>query len=579
MDETPAQVIPNPFDFLPQAGQEATNANGEVTGNAAGNMEASKEDSVPETAIRLDSDDPAPNAEAAKAAESDLNLEADRRQGGVGEIDGEIDGESQIIADPGIELATDEVLETQYERCLVVELDGEIAAPFYYYLNNRLDMAKSIGADLIVLKLTSPGGELEKSLELARRIRDIDWATVAVLIPREAISGGAILSLGADRIYMIRGSLIGDAGPIKLGIRGFELADQKIVSYLTAAINELATSTGRPAAIAEAMADKSQIVLEVIDRQSNSKAYLRKEEVEQEPARYEVIGPIPEAGQDRFLTLGAEKAFEYGLVEGIFASEKELMQQLLVNEFQYTQMNWVDRTVVTLNRPWLTGLLLIIGLIGLYMELVAPGLSVAGLTSVVCFGVFFWSHALGGTSGWLEVMLFGLAVFCLVCELFVVPGFGVFGVVGILLLVFSLVMASQDFVVPETAADWRALQTNVLIVLGSVLGVMLLFFGQILLLDRIPGFSKFQLVAPGDTDSGNASIEITSLTATASTQVESLEIGKRGVADSDLRPSGKVYVDNRLLDVVTEGDYVEAGSAIEVIKIEGNSIIVRRVIS
>lgn len=584
-DSAPAN-IPNPFEYLPQDDKSQDDKPSEGSEPVDSTSVANSPDSSGVSVQEKPAASSTLEGEASTNDESEFGTDA-QTQAEIAVNDPDLPDDVELIDDAPdeAELAiaevpdqeVDQVLEKEFKRCLVVDLEGEISAPFYYYLNNRLDMAKSIGADLIVLKLTSPGGELEMSLELARRLRDINWATVVVLIPREAISGGAIISLGADRIYMVRGSLIGDAGPIKLGIRGFELADQKIVSYLTAALNELASSSGRPTAIAEAMADKSQVVVEVVDKQTKAKAYLRQEEIDQNPARYEIIGPIPEAGQDRFLTLGAEKALAYGLVEGVFASEDDLMKQLLVDEFQFTRMNWVDRTVTTLNNPWVSGLLLIVGLVGLYMELVAPGLSVAGLTAVVCFSVFFWSHALGGTSGWLEIMLFALAVFCLICELFVIPGFGVFGIVGLLLLVVSLVMASQDFVVPETAADWRSLQTNVLIVLGSVLGVMLLFFGQILLLDKIPGFSKFQLVTPADAADSEEGKAITSLTAGTGAQSAKLEIGMQGVADSDLRPSGKVYIEHRLVDVVTEGDYVEAGVNVEVIKVEGNNIVVRKV--
>ena len=551
IEEASSTSIPNPFDFLPPDEPAQQQEQAEV-----------------DNATDLDDDLlPANDAQAPDA----IQIEKER----LGEAILQQDTE-QALASKEPQPAVDTVLEARYKRCLVIDIEGDIFRQFYYYLNNRLNMAESIGADLIVLRLTSPGGDMEMSLELAKRLREITWAKVVVAIPREAISGGAIISLGADRIYMVKGALIGDAGAIKLGVRGFELAEPKIVSYLTAELSELAKSSGRPPAIAQAMADKDQIVLEVIDKQTGEKAYLREEEVEKAPQNYDIQGPIPEAGQNRFLTLGADKAFEYGLAEGVFASEDEIMQQLLVDEFQYTRINWVDRTVVILNTPWLTGLLLIVGLIGLYMELIAPGLSVAGLTSVLCFGIFFWSHALGGTSGWLEVLLFGLAVFCLICELFIVPGFGVFGITGLVLLVVSLVMASQDFVVPQTESDWRSLQTNVTMVLGAILGVLVLFFVQILLLDRIPGFSKFQLVAPEDSVDQPAENKITSLTA-ASGNSPLPSLGAQGIADSDLRPSGKVFVEHQLLDVVTEGDYVEAGSSIEIIKIEGNTIIVRKV--
>ena len=186
----------------------------------------------------------------------------------------------------------------------------------------------------------------------------------------------------------------------------------------------------------------------------------------------------------------------------MFTSQDDLLRQMSIETLTTTRMQWVDKLVFTLNRPWVTGLLLILGLVGLYLELAAPGISVAGLGAMFCFGIFFWSHALGGTSGWLEVLLFLLGIVSLACELFVLPGFGVFGISGLVLVVLSLVMASQDFLVPQNPADWNELRSNLLMVLGAVLGVMALLVGQILLLDSIPGLNRFRLHAP--TESGGA---------------------------------------------------------------------------
>jgi membrane-bound serine protease (ClpP class) len=159
-------------------------------------------------------------------------------------------------------------------------------------------------------------------------------------------------------------------------------------------------------------------------------------------------------------------------------------------------------------------------------------------------------------------------------ELFVLPGFGVFGISGIVFVVLSLVMASQDFIIPDNASEWSQLRGNLLIVLGSVLGVMVLFFGQILLLDSIPGLNRFRLEAP--VEGAESGEPLTALTRSAASQLMQAAVGDEGRAESDLRPSGKIKIGDRLFDVITEGDYVEAGSQVEVLRIEGNRMIVRK---
>lgn len=475
-------------------------------------------------------------------------------------------------------------LDRAFSKAVLIDASGPIMGRFHWYLNQRLDTAKSNGADLVIIRLTSPGGDLEHSLQLSRRLRDIDWATTIVFVPSEAISGGAIISFGADYIVMQPGALIGDAGPVKLGMQGFEHAEEKVVSYLAGAIRELAEAKGRPGAIAEAMVDRSLKVVQTVELNTGRRVFLTEQEFSAAEAEglYGPAEPVAETGQDRFLTVGAQRAEELLLCERLVDSEDALLASLQIETLERTELNWLDGTIYLLNRPWLTAILLIAGLIGLYIEFAAPGISVAGLFAVLCFGIFFWSHALGGTSGWLEILLFTLGIGCLLCELFVLPGFGVFGLTGLGLVVVSLVMASQDFVIPDTATQWTELRTNLLIVLGAVLGVMLLLVAQVLLLDSIPGLNRFRLAAPESEISGDVGHAVASVSTdyapsllAGSQDKAMVSVGARGTADSDLRPSGKIRIDDRLVDVVTEGDYVEAGRAVEVIKTEGNLIIVR----
>lgn len=503
---------------------------------------------------------------------------------GVAEPDGpQLDqpADRPIAADIGADQPdSDSVLQKKFAKALLIDVEGPIFSRFHWYLNQRLDRAQQQNVDLVILRLTSPGGDLEQSLQLARRLSAIDWATTVVYIPEEAISGGAIISLGCDRIYMQSGALFGDAGPIRLNLGGaFEHAEEKIVSYLVGALREIAASKGRPSALAEAMADRTAVVYQATELATGKQVYLSEKEFnEGDLAGKFKLGPrVPEAGQNRFLTVGADRALQLGLCEGVFASQDDLLQQMSIETLSTTHMQWVDKLVFTLNRPWVTGLLLILGFIGLYLELAAPGISFAGLSALFCFGIFFWSHALGGTAGWLEVLLFLLGVVSLACELFVLPGFGVFGISGLVLVVLSLVMASQDFLVPQNTADWGELRGNLLMVLGAVLGVMALFVGQILLLDSIPGLNRFRLHAPTDSLPIGSDAPIGKLLTSSISGAPLPPLGARAVAESDLRPSGKVKHGEQLLDVITEGDYIEAGHTVEILRIEGNRIVVRKV--
>ncbi|MGN6544213.1 MAG: NfeD family protein [Aureliella sp.] len=475
-------------------------------------------------------------------------------------------------------VAADPLLARPYRKAMVIELNGAIFDGMKAYVLNRLKAAERGKCDLIVLRITSPGGELEASEELAEALSEIDWATTIAYVPEEAYSGAAIVALGCDRILMNPRALIGDAGPIQFLDGLFEHADQKIVSALAAWIHQMAVSKKRPGAVAEAMVDRKLVVYEARNKKTGARTYLTASDIELPEIKQEyTIGPaIPESGQDRFLTVSGTRAVELMIAEGTFESQSNLLTAMKIDQIVSTQRTWVDQAVYILNRPFVSGLLLLVGLIGLYVEFSVPGISVAGLISLLCFGLFFWSHALGGTSGWLEVMMFALGLSCLCVELFVLPGFGAFGVTGLILIVLSLVMASQDFILPQSTVQWNTLRNNLLIVLGAVFCLVIALIAQVAFLDSLPGLGRFRLEAP-DVEPAPIGDSVGSLVAGSSANWYVPAVGDLGVADSVLRPAGKVRFADHLVDVVTEGDFLDPGTRVEVIKREGNHVIVRRI--
>lgn len=504
-----------------------------------------------------------PAAEERDAAERDA-AERDAQDGEQAEGNGE--------GDP--------LLARTYRKAMLIDVNGPIFGGMRTYVLGRLEAAERGRFDLIVLRITSPGGELDASLELARRLSEIDWATTIAYVPEEAYSGAAIVALGCDRIFMRPRALIGDAGPIQFHGGLFEHADEKVVSALAAAIHQLAISKKRPGAVAEAMVDRKLIVYEARNKATGQRTFLTSHDIEipRFKQEYDIGAAIPESGQDRFLTVAGTRAVDLMIAEGTFPSESELLSRLSFEQLVETRRTWVDQSVHILNQPFVSGFLLVVGLIGLYVELSVPGISIAGLISLLCFGVFFWSHALGGTSGWLEVLMFALGLGCLAIELFVLPGFGVFGITGLMLVVLSLVMASQDFVLPQTTVEWTTLRNNLLIVLGAMASLIVALILQVAFFDSIPGLGRFRLDAP-DAEPVPVSEPVGSLIAGSFANTYLPDVGDIGVSDSVLRPAGKVRFADRLVDVMTEGDFLDPGTTVEVVKREGNHVIVRRVIA
>jgi membrane-bound serine protease (ClpP class) len=216
-----------------------------------------------------------------------------------------------------------------------------------------------------------------------------------------------------------------------------------------------------------------------------------------------------------------------------------------------------------------TALLLVIGMVGIFKELAAPGtflgMSLAGL----CFALFFWSRYLSGTSGALEIVLFAAGLAFLAVELFVLPGFGVSGVLGILLLLGSLVLACQNFIVPETERELLTLGTTVLLVAGSSLAFLAVAATMVSYIGSIPLLNRLVLAPPtadaiaADTDPSKVAAPLT------------LQVGDRGTAETPLRPAGRACFAGEFFDVVSHGDFIPRGTAIRIIEFDAHRIVVR----
>ena len=192
--------------------------------------------------------------------------------------------------------------------------------------------------------------------------------------------------------------------------------------------------------------------------------------------------------------------------------------------------------------------------------------------------IFFWSRFLGGTAGWLEVTLFIFGIALIAMEIFVIPGFGVFGLSGGLAVIASLILASQTFVIPSTSAEFDQFSWTIGTLSSSIVAVVAV--GAVIshFMPRIPGLRCFVLAAPGTVDDGGPLLN-PDVTGDPS---QTLQIGENtgllsqvGTAFSTLRPSGKAHINGKLVDVVSSGEFIDPGTPIEVVEVAGNRVVVR----
>ncbi len=481
-----------------------------------------------------------------------------------------------------------------FQRPFLMQIKGPIDGTTLRYAQAALRQAQSLPADLIVVEIDSPGGGATESMEIADMLSQIQWCQTVAWIPREATSGGAMIALGCEHIVMQPGATIGDIGVIQLDptMLAFRYAPAKIRSILVAKARALAERHQRSPELAEAMVDEFSVVYQQAEDPQQFRLVSlgapeelgngRPDQAVKPPVAEELPGGwrlVPESREGRFVTLSHSRAQELGFSQHRCNSFAELESQLpLAGPWTIRTYGFTDRVVDFLNNFWITALLLIIGIIGLFMEMASPGISVGGLVALLCFSLFFWSHFMGGTAGWLELLLFLIGVACVLAELFLIPGFGVAGVMGIGLILLSLVMATLDFLYPTTTAQWDQLGGSLLTILlvmvvgGGGIGLLIHNMGS------LPALNRLTLAPPQWSEDSPANkkdeASPTSELVVQQGRAAGLRVGDIGVTESVLRPSGRALIQGRSVDVVADGKFIEPGQPIKIIDIRGNRLIV-----
>lgn len=471
------------------------------------------------------------------------------------------------------------VLEKENNKVRLIMVDGVINRLQESFLKRQIERAVAEGSQSIVFQIDSPGGLLVESITLANTIADLSASKIRTIayVPREAISGAAIIALGCDEIYLHPEAKIGDAGPIQMRPgQAFERAPEKILSPLKVALRDLAEKKHRPVAICEAMADRLMKVYQVTHRDNGRVWFMSEPEIHAANGEWLQGAQLRETNGELLFTCNGARAHELKLAESPVSDLEDLKSRIGVPPAMKLipiGKTWVDSLVFTLNQPAMVVFLIVLGIALIYVELHFMT-GILGILSALCFVLFFWSSFMGGTAGWLEVVLFVMGIGCLAVEVFVVPGFGVFGVSGILLVLASLVMAghSWSFDLMQNLEELTWQSGQVLLAFGIVIA-----FGISVarLLPSLPGFESLVLGPPGsNADEPRLRLE-TSNSSTGT--ISGIAIGDRGVALTMLRPAGKARFENRVFDVVSDGPFISVEANLEVIATAGNRIVVRQV--
>jgi membrane-bound serine protease (ClpP class) len=411
----------------------------------------------------------------------------------------------------------------------VIEISGEIDLGLAPYVERVLSEASP--EDFVLLHINTFGGRIDAAVQIRDALLS-SKAKTAAFIDQRAISAGALISLATDTIAMVHGGTIGAATPVQ--IEGGKMApvEAKVVSYFRKEMKSTAEAKGRRGDIAEAMVDSS-VEIPGLD------------------------------GKDTTLTLTTTEALKYKIAAFEASSLEEVCTKL--NRSPPTLrpgLNWAERLARVLSDGAISSLLMTLGMLGILIELWAPGHALAGTLGVLCLLAFFFGHFVVHLAGWEEILLFGGGVALVVVELAFFPGHGAVAVVGILCIIASLVMALLNMKHVPFEVSWE---------LGWVTKALSMVFGSILL--TAIGMVVVSRLLP-NTRFGKPLILETVLTTRAA-EIDSL-VGRHGVTDTALRPAGKASIGGKRIDVVTDGGFLEAGERVVVAEVDGPKVVVRR---
>jgi len=473
-------------------------------------------------------------------------------------------------------------------KVALIKIEGPIEYSLEAYLTRQISRSVNDGANIIIFEIDSPGGYLLASTNLANTIAELDPKNILTVayIPRQALSGAAIIALGCDRIYMGPDAQTGDAGPIREGADDkFEHVPEKLAGPLFRTLESLARKKNRPVALARAMSDMDLEVFQVTHPETGAVWYMSQEEIDNDKIEWQKGPIVPETRGKLFFTVTGDRAHELNLAERPVQDRDELKAELRIPpDMKLVPMGptWVDTLVFYLRSPGMTVLLFVVGGLCIYLELhFTTGL--LGIIAALCFSLFFWSRFLGGTAGWLEVILFLLGLVCIVLEIFVIPGFGVFGVSGGLLLLSALILAGhtfRDFNTLNPGSDLTEMSRMMGTLTISIVSVLSLALVMNRYLPHMPVFNRMILTPPGfgdPTDEAAPKLR-PEFSSADSTEARNLSLlGERGLTLSVLRPAGKAQVGDHFIDVVSDGPFIEKGRTITVVEVSGNRMVVREV--
>lgn len=521
-----------------------------------------------------------------------------------------------------------------FNRAAIIAIDGEINDVMYKSLQRRVEQAREKDVRLIVFELDTPGGAVGSALDICELIKTLpgEIHTVAWIKPR-ALSAGSMISLACKEIIVSSYAQIGDCQPIMVGAQGVQAIPDDIKAKFTAPVlaefRDSATDRGYSKIMCLAMIRPEIEVFWVentktgerrfVDRverdllfkikateapETRTKEVVTEHKVRGQPVKKRETEIIRRAGgltdhaetksewkavetderlgnvrspivsSDELLTMTQDEAIAFGFARAEVTSRMDLETQYDISgPIERMEFNWSEQLVNWLTNPIFRGVLMALIMLGAYVEFNSPGVGLPGLVALICLVVFLGAPYLTGLANAWEIILVALGVVLIGVEVFVIPGFGIAGIAGIILMLVGLVATfvpeepgSLPFALPQFDYTWDGVVLGIKVIASAMMASAI---GAIILsryLTKMPVVGRIVAANPRNED-----------VVMPEAYPRAAFLGEVGKTVGPLRPAGKARFGDSLIDVVSQSDYIDRDEPIEVVERRGNRIVVRRV--
>jgi membrane-bound ClpP family serine protease len=473
----------------------------------------------------------------------------------------------------------EDVLQGQVLHPWLIEFSGPVSEARINSVRRKMEKAISKGGNFLILQLDCESGtDTQAARDFAEYLRKLTddkgthpVKTVAYIPSKRSLGAATAIALGCNEIIMAGDAVLGDFDYLK---------DEKPETYemKRKALVGLAEEQWYSPLLVRGMMDKDLVLLKVQSRADpgyfvlvSDKEY-KEDQQSKRPKWTENNAVIKHQGE--FLALNAKRAVEFGVARKVEDDLEGVYRQYGIKreEVRHSSADLLDDIEQFFQKPLVRMLLVMLGIIGLILEMKMPGVGIPGVIAAVCFVLYFWANSSVGHFMWLAILLFALGLVLICLEVFFLPGMAVFGISGVVLVVASLVLVTLEKA-PSTTRDWFELGTNLSLFTFVLIGGIAAAFFVARYLPQIPYANRLVLTPPTERPESPEAERASTSEAERNADL----LGAIGEAATTLRPAGKARFGDQFLDVIAEGSYVNAGKRVQVIEIEGNRIVVKEV--